>query len=788
FPSIPASASCAARTRARSRRSTRHTCATPWSRSRWSRRASTRWRGASNRSCPGSRGSSGWRRAAWPATPTRAATRSASPTNGPPTSPRTCSAISIGAASAARSIASSSVSCAARDSSTRTAGSRCPTRRASRCTNRRDSSPCASIAAWASRWDDGATWAGGTCASRSCPRTRRRRAASRSSLRRDRFSGGLGVFDDLRGLALELVALHEQALLPPGDERIVAHFHEAVVRGPARIGGGDPFARIDAPQVERQRVAAQRLVAALVRVLVEIGERELAQRPVDGIAVAQRRAVGLRDRAPRARAAEEGDRVRVVADVAVEVHHERRLAVDPQRARGDHRALDAMRAPLPQHLAHREHGLAADLVVDGDRVEEGLDLVRRVQARELRVFRRTQPQVARTREPGLRRTWLERRLLQAGLLRMAGSCGHLPPSRRAAGAGKAREPRSSLAGCYQSHLHPAPVKRRKIFRIDDLRGGARGHGAPVADHHHAVGDRERMVGMVRGEDHRGAGIAQPRDLVQHARLVPEVEVRRRLVHEDVRRLGGERARDEGELAFAAAHGMDRAIGERRDAEALERAEGSREVARPGPRENAPMRAASHLHHLEHAEVEIALGGLRNVREAPRTLAHGPLAERAIVYHHRALERREQPQQRAQERRLAAPVGTEDADHLARRDRKLDRAPDDAAAEADGEAVRRERHADLRNENARSAMKTGVPTKAVATPGGISMGKAVRQSVSTTSMNAAPSTIESGSTRANAAPASSRAACGITRPTQPMVPASATEPAVASVAQTITMKR
>src|SRR3954467_13599582 len=41
-----------------------------------------------------------------------------------------------------------------------------------------------------------------------------------------------------------------------------------------------------------------------------------------------------------------------------------------------------MRALLAQHLAHRQHRFAPDLVVDRDRVEEGLDLLRRGEALE----------------------------------------------------------------------------------------------------------------------------------------------------------------------------------------------------------------------------------------------------------------------------------------------------------------------------------------------------------------------------------------------------------------------
>src|SRR6185437_4078812 len=140
-----------------------------------------------------------------------------------------------------------------------------------------------------------------------------------------------------------------------------------------------------------------------------------------------------------------------------------------------------------------------------------------------------------------------------------------------------------------------------------------------------------------------------------------------------------------------AHAMDRTIGERGDAEAVERGAGALEVARFGAREDAAMRGASHLHHLEHAEVEVALRRLGHVREALRALARRPLVERAIVERHASAERRDEAEERAQERRLAASVRAEEAYDLAAGNREVDAAAHDAIAEAVGEGVRGERH-------------------------------------------------------------------------------------------------
>jgi hypothetical protein len=66
----------------------------------------------------------------------------------------------------------------------------------------------------------------------------------------------------------------------------------------------------------------------------------------------------------------------------------------------------------------------------------------------------------------------------------------------------------------------------------------------------AVGAQERLVGIVRRHDHADAGARERAHLVEHARLVAEVEARGRLVHDDQRRVLRERARDERELPLA----------------------------------------------------------------------------------------------------------------------------------------------------------------------------------------------------------------------------------------------
>src|SRR5579862_4046665 len=311
-----------------------------------------------------------------------------------------------------------------------------------------------------------------------------------------------------------------------------------------------------------------------------------------------------------------------------------------------------------------------------------------------------------------------------------------------------------------------------------------GEDLAVAAHHHAVGDAKGVVRVMRREKNGRARGLEARHLVEDQRLVAEVEVRGGLVHEEVPRLAGERACDEGELALAAAHAVDRPLGERGDAKPREARQGELAIAFAGHGEDSAMGRASHLHHLEDAEVEVALRGLRDVGEARRALASRPRLEAASVECHVARKRCDEPQECAKQRRLAAAVGSEQAHDLARGKFEIHAVADTMAAESEIEGARGERHEARLKATARRAMNTGVPTNAVTTPGGISVANIVRHAVSTASMNPAPRTSESGSRRAKAAPVRSRAAWGTRSPIQPMVPASDTADAVASVAATM----
>ena len=88
--------------------------------------------------------------------------------------------------------------------------------------------------------------------------------------------------------------------------------------------------------------------------------------------------------------------MRVVAQVAIHVHDERRRAMDPHRAAREESAFDAMRTAHPQHFTDRPDRFPVRFVVDRDGVDKCLDLPRRGQTRENRELASGKPRSSRS--------------------------------------------------------------------------------------------------------------------------------------------------------------------------------------------------------------------------------------------------------------------------------------------------------------------------------------------------------------------------------------------------------
>jgi hypothetical protein len=109
-----------------------------------------------------------------------------------------------------------------------------------------------------------------------------------------------------------------------------------------------------------------------IEIGVEISERQLAQRAVDGLAPAASRVVRLGDGTPASVLAKDRDHV-VGVVLGFKIEQQRRISVGAQRRRGKDGAFEAVRGLLGQHSPRRPRRIRK---VIGSIVEKFLDAVR----------------------------------------------------------------------------------------------------------------------------------------------------------------------------------------------------------------------------------------------------------------------------------------------------------------------------------------------------------------------------------------------------------------------------
>src|SRR4051794_15978501 len=217
-----------------------------------------------------------------------------------------------------------------------------------------------------------------------------------------------------------------------------------------------------------------------------------------------------------------------------------------------------------------------------------------------------------------------------------------------------------------------------------------------------------------------------------------------------------------------------------DAQRLQHARRELAILAAGNGERTKVRGAAHQDEVEHCEGEVAGVALRHVAYATRDLAARQRSERHAVERDAAAVRLQKAEDGAEERGLAAAIRAEHAHRFPGGEREADVPAHRVARKPERKMLNLQRH-QLRRARANSHRKNGVPMSAVSTPGGTSIVAIVRQSVSTPRRNAAPRSMASGSNRPKSGPTSSRAACGMSSPTQPMIPLTATAAAVIKVA-------
>ena len=244
------------------------------------------------------------------------------------------------------------------------------------------------------------------------------------------------------------------------------------------------------------------------------------------------------------------------------------------------------------------------------------------------------------------------------------------PSRAANSARCDGDEREQRAHPNRVSTSSATRADRRSMRAAHCRRVAR-DDLPVVEHRHAIGERERLGHVVRDQDdRRDAASPAAAELAMQLGSRDRIERAERLVHQQHRRIGRERARQADALPLPARQLVGPAAAE------LRRLAGR--PARAARRRARRSRSAGHIQQPRH---ERDVRGDRHVREQPDVLDHvaGLAAQRdrvprrdaAAVHPHLAGVGAQQPVDQPQQRGLAAAAAADQRHHLAFGDRERD---------------------------------------------------------------------------------------------------------------------
>ena len=208
------------------------------------------------------------------------------------------------------------------------------------------------------------------------------------------------------------------------------------------------------------------------------------------------------------------------------------------------------------------------------------------------------------------------------------------------------------------------------------------------------------------------------------------------------RLLGERPRDDDALLLASRERPEAPVGEGEEVEPRERAGRRVPVAGAFLRKRTEVRRPPEERVLGHRHPGRRRRLLRHDGDEPRELRARQLAHASPVEDDLARERQE-PGDRAKQRRLAGAVRADEREPLPVGDRHVHGVDDRAAAELDRDAAHVD-HAAPPRVVRRTRAKNGAPQNAVTTPSGISAGaSAVLATTSASTRKPAPTITESG---------------------------------------------
>src|SRR5687767_283073 len=222
----------------------------------------------------------------------------------------------------------------------------------------------------------------------------------------------------------------------------------------------------------------------------------------------------------------------------------------------------------------------------------------------------------------------------------------------------------------RAHLDGNAVHRReRLLRHDFI---DRSHDVAAFVHEcdplHVIGD---LVERVAHHDHRDPGaLVQVADQSEDLRRGDEVHAVRRFVEHQYVRLSDQRPGDQRALALATGEGIERPVGEVRDADTIERQPGQLPVGGLRPAAKADPVIPAHHHHIQH------LQGKQRVHRV--TLGHIPEPQ-AGGDDHRPAQRLQRTEKRPQDRGLARPVRAHDPEEVVLEDVEVDATQDRVVA-------------------------------------------------------------------------------------------------------------
>ncbi len=187
-------------------------------------------------------------------------------------------------------------------------------------------------------------------------------------------------------------------------------------------------------------------------------------------------------------------------------------------------------------------------------------------------------------------------------------------------------------------------------------------------HHPALVEEGEIVAKAVGqvevvEHHDGVHLEAPNQR-EHLVLVADIEMVGGLVEQHHRTLLGDASGDHHPLAFPAGQLLKAALGEARQAHQLERVERDAAVFFGEALMVTAMNVAAQQHELTHGDADPVGGGiLSHDCDRTRNRSRRQRVDLFVVDEHRAPVGAQHPVQAAQQRRLAAAVGPDEAHYL-----------------------------------------------------------------------------------------------------------------------------